>query len=84
MVTKGTMDQNLEVGLARRAIDIQFLKVDFAENDLFVAAPCRLLSKCVITAKSKDQVEQWRPPGLSGINSLWGEFVLADHGHYFR
>ena len=44
MVTKGTMDQNLEVGLARRAIDIQFLKVDFAENDLFVAAPCMCIT----------------------------------------
>ena len=32
MVTKGTMDQNLEVGLARRAIDIQFLEIDFADN----------------------------------------------------
>ena len=34
--------------------------------------------------ETKAQVEEWRPPGLAGINSLWGEFVLADHGHYFR
>jgi len=64
------------------------LKVGYyTEDGIFPPTPgmVRGVEEAVqLLQKAGHQVEQWRPPGLTGINSLWGEFVLADHGHYFR
>jgi fatty acid amide hydrolase len=64
------------------------LKVGYYSDDgIFPATPgmVRAVGETVeLLRAAGHQVEAWRPPGLDTLHRLWGEFVLADRGHFLQ